>query len=56
MISGSRSVSKPTFDSELWKARGILSLFVQNVAQVDGEGIAQRPAEPVRVLDWEPFR
>ncbi len=47
---------EPTFDSELWKARGILSLFVQNVAQVDGEGIAQRPAEPVRVLDWEPFR
>jgi hypothetical protein len=47
---------EPTFDSELWKARGILSLFVQNVAQVDAEGIAQRPAEPVRVLDWEPFR
>lgn len=47
---------EPTFDSELWKERGILSLFVQNVAQVDAEGIAQRPAEPVRVLDWEPFR
>jgi hypothetical protein len=47
---------EPTFDSELWKARGILSLFVQNVVQVDAEGIAQRPAEPVRVLDWEPFR
>jgi hypothetical protein len=47
---------EPTFDSELWKARGTLSLFVQNVAQVDGEGIARRPAEPVRVLDWEPFQ
>jgi hypothetical protein len=47
---------EPTFDSELWKARGVLSLFVQNVAQVDGEGIARRPAEPVRVLDWEAFQ
>jgi hypothetical protein len=44
---------EPTFDSELWRARGILSLLVQNVAQVDGEGVADRPAEPVRVLDWE---
>jgi len=44
---------EPTFDSELWKSRGILSLFVQKASQVDGEGVAQRPAEPVRVLDWE---
>lgn len=44
---------EPTFDSELWKSHRILSLFVQTVAQVDGEGVAQRPAEPVRVLDWE---
>ncbi len=44
---------EPTFDSELWQSRGILSLFVQNAAQVDGEGLAQRPAQPVRVLDWE---
>lgn len=44
---------EPTYDSELWKESGVLSLFVQNVAQVDGEGVAQRPAEAVRVLDWE---
>jgi hypothetical protein len=46
---------EPAFDSELWKTHGILSLFVQNAAQVDGEGIAQRPAEPVQVLDWGGF-
>lgn len=44
---------EPTFDSELWKSRGVLSLFVQEAAQVDGEGVAQRPAAAVRVLDWE---
>jgi hypothetical protein len=46
---------EPTFDSELWKSQGIASLFVQNVAQVDGEGVAQRPAEPVRVIDLKLF-
>lgn len=46
---------EPTFDSELWRSKGVLSLFVQNVAQVDGEGIAQRPAEPVRVFDIASF-
>jgi len=42
---------EPTFDSELWKTRGILSLFVQDVTQVDGEGVAQRPPQPVRVFN-----
>lgn len=53
LSEGSVGEWEPTFDSELWKSRGILSLFVQTVAQVDGEGVAQRPAEAVRVLDWE---
>lgn len=56
LSEGSVGAWEPTFDSELWNSRGVLSLFVQNVIQVDGEGIAQRPAEPVRVLDWEHIR
>ena len=56
LTSESVGAWEPSFDSELWKERRILSLFVQNAAQVDGEGIAQRPAEPVRVLDWEGFQ
>ena len=45
---------EPSFDTELWRSKGMLSLFVQNVQQVDGEGQATVAAQPVRVLDWRP--
>jgi hypothetical protein len=45
---------EPSFDTELWRRSGILSLFVQAVQQIDGEGRAAVPAQPVRVLDWRP--
>jgi hypothetical protein len=43
---------EPSYDTELWRRSGILSLFVQNVQQVDGEGQASVPPQPVTVLDW----
>lgn len=45
---------EPSFDTELWRRSGVLSLFVQDVQQVDGEGQAAVAAQPVRVLDWHP--
>lgn len=45
---------EPSFDTELWRRNGMLSLFVQDVQQVDGEGQAAVPPRPVRVLDWRP--
>jgi len=45
---------EPSFDTELWRRNGTLSLFVQKVLQVDGEGQADAPAQPVTVLDWLP--
>ncbi|WP_090317760.1 BNR repeat-containing protein [Duganella sp. CF517] len=45
---------EPSFDTELWRRNGMLSLFVQDVQQVDGEGQAAAPPRPVRVLDWRP--
>jgi hypothetical protein len=45
---------EPSFDTELWRRSGTLSLFVQNVQQVDGEGQAAVPPQPVTVLDWRP--
>lgn len=47
---------EPSFDTELWRRSGVLSLFVQDVRQVDGEGQAAVAAQPVRVLDWHPER
>ncbi|SFV00350.1 BNR repeat-containing protein [Pseudoduganella namucuonensis] len=45
---------EPSFDTELWKRRGELNLFLQNVQQVDGEGTADAQPSKVRVLQWTP--
>ncbi|HEY0953363.1 MAG TPA: BNR repeat-containing protein [Roseateles sp.] len=45
---------EPSFDTELWRLRGELNLFLQAVHQVDGEGNADAPPSKVRVLQWRP--
>jgi len=45
---------EPTYDTELWKSNGILSLFIQNVTQVDGEGKAVQKPTAIKVLNWKP--
>jgi hypothetical protein len=45
---------EPSYDTELWKEKGIVNLFVQKTEQVDGEGKANIPPEMVRVLEWKP--
>lgn len=45
---------EPSFDTELWKAKKQLNLFIQKVDQVDGEGKSKMPAQPVQVLEWQP--
>lgn len=44
---------EPTYDSELWKQKKILNVFVQNVEQVDAEGVANNPPQMIYVLQWE---
>jgi hypothetical protein len=45
---------EPTFDSELWKDKGVLHLFVQHVEQSDAEGLTQTPPRLVYILEWSP--
>jgi len=45
---------EPTYDTELWKTKKMLSLFLQNVTQIDGEGKADQAPTKVQVLDWKP--
>jgi hypothetical protein len=45
---------EPTYDTELWKQKNILNLFVQKVEQVDGEGKSNMAPQPVFVLEWNP--
>ncbi|MEI6950748.1 BNR repeat-containing protein [Paraflavisolibacter sp. H34] len=54
LSAGSVGSWEPTYDTELWKAKGRLHLFVQNVVQVDAEGISNTPPQPVNVLEWTP--
>ncbi len=46
---------EPSYDTEWWKEKGVLHLFVQNVTQIDGEGKADGPPQLVRVLEWGGF-
>ena len=45
---------EPTYDTELWKNRKVLNLFIQKVEQVDAEGVANIVPQVVQVLEWKP--
>ena len=45
---------EPSYDTELWKSKGVLSMFMQKVSQIDGEGKANQAPTQVQVLDWKP--
>jgi hypothetical protein len=45
---------EPTYDTELWKDKKVLDLFVQKAIQVDGEGQADASPQPVQVIEWKP--
>lgn len=45
---------EPAFDTELWKKQEKLHLYVQNVVQADGEGIAKVQQQTVYILEWKP--
>jgi hypothetical protein len=44
---------EPTYDTELWKYKKQLHLFVQKVEQADKEGITKNPPQMVQVLQVE---
>ncbi len=45
---------EPTYDTELWKGKNAVNLFVENVKQVDAEGVAKIPSQMIYVLEWKP--
>jgi hypothetical protein len=45
---------EPSYDTELWKEKEILHLFVQKIEQVDAEGMGSTPAQMVYVLECDP--
>jgi hypothetical protein len=45
---------EPTYDTEYWKTKGILHLFVQKVHQADLEGKTSSAPELIQILEWIP--
>lgn len=45
---------EPSFDTELWKQKHILHLFVQKTDQADAEGKSAMQPQMVQVLEWNP--
>ncbi|MEJ7694385.1 BNR repeat-containing protein [Daejeonella sp.] len=45
---------EPSYDTELWRKKKKLHIFLQNVDQGDAETIREIQAQPVSVLEWKP--
>lgn len=45
---------EPSYDTELWKKKKILHLFVQLTGQGDGERLENIPPQMVSILEWVP--
>lgn len=41
---------EPTFDTELWKNKKMLDIFLENTLQVDAEGESKEPPQMIKVL------
>lgn len=46
---------EPSFDTELWRDKGILHVFIQRADQVDGEGQANILPQKVQILEVDKF-
>jgi len=51
--AGSTGSWEPTYDTELWKEKHLLHLFVQQVEQADSEGKTNTPPQMVQVLEMK---
>lgn len=45
---------EPTFDTELWKEKKVINIYLQKVEQADLEGQTDFPPQMVYVLEWKP--
>jgi BNR repeat-containing family member len=54
LTSTSVGAWEPTYDTELWKKKQELSLFVQKTEQADAEGMSNLPPQMIQVIEWKP--
>ncbi|GAA4306962.1 BNR repeat-containing protein [Aestuariibaculum suncheonense] len=51
LIEASVGQWEPNYDINLWNRKKRLHVFIQNVTQVDGEGLADRISSPIKTLE-----
>lgn len=54
LSAGSLGAWEPTYDTELWRNKKSLALYVQQTEQKDGEGLLDAPPTEVKVIEWRP--
>jgi hypothetical protein len=54
LIHSSIESWEPSYDTEYWKEKHELHLFLQKVQQVDSEGKGSAASESVYILEWKP--
>lgn len=54
LLNTSAGSWEPSYDTELWKQKHILHLFVQKTDQADAEGKSDMMPQMVQVLEWKP--
>jgi hypothetical protein len=45
--------SEPSFDTEIWRRKNLLHIYIQYSGQGDGERTEKIPPQPVRILEWK---
>ena len=45
---------EPSYDAQLWRARGELHVFTQRVGQGDAETLEDIPPQMISILEWKP--
>ncbi|NGM67201.1 BNR repeat-containing protein [Sphingobacterium sp. SGR-19] len=54
LSSGSLGAWEPTYDTELWRNKKQLALYVQQTDQKDGEGLLDAEPTTVHIIEWHP--
>lgn len=55
LTSMSVGLWEPSLDTEIWRSKNVLHLFVQRVEQGDAETTKDIGPQPVQVLEWKPW-
>jgi hypothetical protein len=54
LTAASVGMWEPSYDHELFRAHGLLDIFVQRVGQGDGEKLEEVASQMVSILEWRP--